>query len=101
MLGHPSPALLYSTYRELVALEEAKAFWNIVPDSVERERKAREGAEKARQKRELLERDAEEKVWAEAESNCGRAFKDESGHWCPVMDERVDSSARIREALGV
>src|SRR5207248_10808323 len=32
-LGHTSPQMLYSTYRELVLPEEAERFWKIVPDS--------------------------------------------------------------------
>jgi integrase len=31
-LGHTSPKMLYSTYRELVLLEEAGRYWNLVPD---------------------------------------------------------------------
>jgi integrase len=30
-LGHSSPQLLYSTYRELVLPEEAERYWNIQP----------------------------------------------------------------------
>jgi integrase len=30
-LGHTSPQMLYSTYRELVLPEEAERYWNIVP----------------------------------------------------------------------
>jgi integrase len=32
-LGHASPQMLYSTYRELVFPEEAERFWKIVPQS--------------------------------------------------------------------
>jgi integrase len=31
-LGHTSPQMLYSTYRELVLPEEAERYWNIAPD---------------------------------------------------------------------
>jgi integrase len=31
-LGHTSPKMLYSTYRELVLPEEAGRYWNLVPD---------------------------------------------------------------------
>jgi integrase len=30
-LGHTSPQMLYSTYRELVLPEEAERYWNIAP----------------------------------------------------------------------
>jgi hypothetical protein len=30
-LGHTSPQMLYSTYRELVAPEEAEQYWQITP----------------------------------------------------------------------
>jgi hypothetical protein len=30
-LGHTSPQMLYSTYRELVLPEEAQRYWKIVP----------------------------------------------------------------------
>jgi hypothetical protein len=30
-LGHTSPQMLYSTYRELVLPEEAERYWNIRP----------------------------------------------------------------------
>jgi integrase len=30
-LGHTSPQMLYSTYREVVRPEEAKRYWNIAP----------------------------------------------------------------------
>jgi integrase len=32
-LGHTSPQMLYSTYRELVLPEEAERYWKIVPES--------------------------------------------------------------------
>jgi integrase len=31
-LGHTSPQMLYSTYRELVMPEEAARYWNVLPD---------------------------------------------------------------------
>jgi integrase len=31
-LGHTSPKMLYSTYRELVLPEEAERYWKLVPD---------------------------------------------------------------------
>ena len=30
-LGHTSPKMLYSTYRELVMPEEAQRYWKIIP----------------------------------------------------------------------
>jgi integrase len=36
-LGHTSPQMLYSTYRELVLPEEAERYWNIVPKTGEAE----------------------------------------------------------------
>jgi integrase len=99
MLGHPSPALLYSTYRELVSFEEAEKFWSIVPNAVEQEREAREREEKARQKQELFEREEQQKEEAMAASNCGRAAKGESGCWEPVMDDDVDLGSLIAESL--
>jgi integrase len=35
-LGHPNPALLYNTYRELVMPEEATRYWQIAPNAVEK-----------------------------------------------------------------
>jgi len=32
-LGHTSPQMLYSTYRELVLPEEADRYWRLVPES--------------------------------------------------------------------
>jgi integrase len=32
-LGHTSPKMLYSTYRELVLPEEAERFWKLIPES--------------------------------------------------------------------
>jgi integrase len=32
-LGHTSPQMLYSTYRELVLPEEAERYWKLVPDT--------------------------------------------------------------------
>jgi integrase len=72
MLGHPNAALLYSTYRELVANEDAKKYWDIVPASVD---KAREEAAK--------QADAQAKAEAEEESNCGEAIELD-GVWTPV-----------------
>jgi hypothetical protein len=34
-LGHTSPQMLYSTYRELVLPEEAERYWKVVPQSGE------------------------------------------------------------------
>jgi integrase len=31
-LGHTSPQMLYSTYREVVLPEEAERYWRLVPD---------------------------------------------------------------------
>jgi integrase len=31
-LGHTTPQLLYSTYRELVLPEEAERYWKLVPE---------------------------------------------------------------------
>ena len=35
-LGHTSPKMLYSTYRELVLPEEAERYWKIVPSKAAR-----------------------------------------------------------------
>jgi integrase len=32
-LGHTTPQLLYSTYRELVLPEEAEGYWKVIPES--------------------------------------------------------------------
>ena len=32
-LGHTSPKMLYSTYRELVLPEEAERYWKLIPES--------------------------------------------------------------------
>ena len=32
-LGHTSPQMLYSAYRELVLPEEAQRYWNLIPES--------------------------------------------------------------------
>ena len=32
-LGHTSPQMLYSTYRELVLPEEAERYWKLIPES--------------------------------------------------------------------
>ncbi len=59
MLGHPDANLLYNTYRDLVAKEEAKRFWDVVPAEVTTERqaaKARREAEQNASKRRIRER---------------------------------------------
>jgi hypothetical protein len=93
MLGHPNPALLYRTYRELVTFEEAEKFWNIVPDYVSRHQAELEEQRRIFEKAELLKRDAAEKEEAEMQSNVGKAMEGEDGRWHPVMDETVDSYA--------
>src|SRR5205823_7955019 len=75
-LGHPNPTLLYSTYRELVTFEEAKAYWDIVPF-----------AALVRRKTEELARDASERDQAEMQSNIFRAIKLEHGGWVPIIEE--------------
>ena len=77
LLGHPNPSLLYSTYREVVTKEDASGYFEILPRRVEDARKL----EEERKSREL---DASERANAEAESCCGKAFKDVSGKWVPV-----------------
>jgi hypothetical protein len=47
-LGHPNPTLLYSTYRHLVTMEEAREFWDIVPQFVADQRIAEKEARKRR-----------------------------------------------------
>ena len=32
-LGHTSPKMLYSTYRELVLPEEGERYWKLIPES--------------------------------------------------------------------
>jgi site-specific recombinase XerD len=94
MLGHPNPALLYRTYRELVSFEEAERFWDILPDSVLRQLADQDRERRFLEKRKLLERDKAEKEEAEMESNVGKAIKGEDGHWHPVIDDNVDFYAR-------
>jgi hypothetical protein len=52
-------------------------------------------------KRKVLQMDEAEKEWAEEQSNCGRAVKDENGRWVPVMNEKLDwmDYSDWREAL--
>ena len=95
MLGHPNPALLYNTYRELVSFQEAEKFWNIVPDSALRENAQQDGERRSFEMAKLLGRDRAEKEQAEIESNVGKAVKGDDGHWHPVIDENVDFYARI------
>ena len=45
LLGHPSPALLYSTYRQLVSFEDAEKYWNLLPKSAAHITQEREDAE--------------------------------------------------------
>jgi integrase len=90
MLGHPNPALLYRTYRELVTFEEAEKFWDIVPDSVLRQLADQDRERRFLEKRKLLERDKAEKEEAEMESNVGKAVKGEDGHWHPFIDENAE-----------
>ena len=99
MLGHPSPTLLYSTYRELVTSEAAAKYWEIVPDFVIREREATALAEKQRADTERAEREREEMEEAQSQSNRGIAVKDESGRWCPVMDENAASFSHFEDEL--
>jgi site-specific recombinase XerC len=76
LLGHPNPKTLYSTYHEVTSKEDAEKFWAIVPKSV---------ADK--QKLEAQAQDDKEREEAEAQSNCGEAFRDENGEWLPVIKE--------------
>jgi hypothetical protein len=66
LLGHSNPALLYSTYREVVTKEDAFRYFGIVPRAVheDQETTAREAAE--------------------CDSSCGRAVRDSSGRWVPI-----------------
>jgi integrase len=75
LLGHPNPSLLYSTYREVVTQEDAIRYFEIVPKSVEEERK-----------RIMIEFDQAEKKDAEGRSNCGQAVRWD-GQWFPVIEE--------------
>jgi len=84
LLGHPNAALLYNTYRTLVSAEEAEKYWNIVPDSVVRQRAELEQERRCLEEAKLRERDEAEKRWAEVDSNCGRAVRDASGRWVPL-----------------
>jgi integrase len=77
ILGHRNPSLLYQTYREVVTYEDAARYFEIVPKSVEEERKL---AEECR----LTALDEAERKCAESNSCCGRAFKDSSGKWLPI-----------------
>jgi integrase len=47
-LGHPNAVLLYNTYRQLVAEEAAREFWDIVPKFVTDQRIAEKEARKRR-----------------------------------------------------
>ena len=77
LLGHPNPALLYSTYREVVTKDDALLYFAIVPRAVEeqQERDARAN---------LIKLDAAAREAAECESSDGRAVRDSSGKWVPV-----------------
>jgi hypothetical protein len=77
LLGHPNPALLYSTYREVVTKEDALRYFALVPRAVEEEQ--------ARvTKAKLITLDAAAREAAECESSDGRAVRDSSGKWVPV-----------------
>ena len=59
LLGHPNPTLLYNTYRECVAREEAIRFFDVVPKPLREKRqaeKARREAEQSASKRRIRER---------------------------------------------
>ena len=59
LLGHPNPTLLYNTYRECVAREEAVRFFDLVPKPLREKReaeKARREAEQSASKRRIRER---------------------------------------------
>lgn len=77
VLGHPNAQLLYRTYYEMVQSKAAEDFFSIVPDSVS-----------AEQERQRKREDSEEREWAESQSNCGCARK-EDGNWVPVQDESL------------
>jgi len=66
LLGHSNPALLYSTYREVVTKEDAFRYFGIVRRAVQEDQ-------------ETTAREA-----AECDSQCGRAVRDSSGRWVPV-----------------
>jgi len=78
MLGHPDANLLYNTYRDLVAKDDARLYWEILPANVvlAREQERLRASAKA---------DDEERMAAEDESNCGQAIRDEEGKWIPVQ----------------
>ena len=94
MLGHPDPALLYSTYRELVSFDEAKAFWDIIPNSTLAKREAKQEQERIVEgvKTSMLDDEARER--AEMSSNVGKAFKGEDGRWIPSS---MRTETRIRQ----
>ncbi|MEA3212906.1 MAG: hypothetical protein QOE70_5963 [Chthoniobacter sp.] len=59
MLGHPDANLLYNNYRDLVSIEQAKLFWEIVPAEVVAQReqaKALKAERDAASKRGIRER---------------------------------------------
>jgi integrase/recombinase XerD len=92
LLAHRNPSLLYQTYREVVATEDAARYFEILPKSVEEERKLAK-------ERKLIELDQAEKEWVEAESNCGRAERGEDGRWAAVIDEELTRPCDWDEAL--
>jgi len=66
-------------------------YFQILPRFVEEQRKT------AAQRR-IIDLDQAAQELAQWGSNCGRATKDESGHWVPVIDEEFELSAEEREA---
>jgi hypothetical protein len=80
--------LLYSTYRELVSFDEAKAFWDIIPNSTLAEREAKQEQERIVEGAKTSMLDDEAREWAEMSSNVGKTFKGEDGRWIPVIDEK-------------
>ena len=84
MLGHRNATLLYQTYYEIVKSKAAEDFWNVLPDSFI------EHQEQERKRQDEAKRQA-----AEGLSNCGKAVKDETGTWIPVVDD-----SRLEDGYG-
>ena len=91
ILAHRNPSLVYQTYREVVTADDAARYFEILPKSVEEERKLTEG-------RKLIELDEARREWAIEQSNCGRAVK-EGDQWVPLIDEEFELPSDVREAL--
>jgi hypothetical protein len=88
------PVGMAALFLTLWGLADAIRYFEILPRAIQEEQKV---AAKAK----LVEFDKAEKEWAEEQSNCGRAEKDENGRWVPVMNEELDwmDNSGWREAL--